>query len=130
MRVYAGTNFSSKENLVGIINESGEVYEYSNGKKVLWGIVINDCFYIYVNNYSKKNLVGRFSDVPTMGGGGRIYLGTGSGYMAGIVNGGRYYYGVDIEDESIMMGFHVNDSFVNGYDGRFAAAFCLIMAFK
>jgi hypothetical protein len=130
MKVYAETDKNKNQynsHLVGIIYPSGEVYKYSNGEEVLWGIVINDCFYIYVNNYSKKNLLGRYSKVPTMGAGGRIYLGTDSGYMAGFRQGGNFYYGDDIEDESSMMGFQVGGSLLHGNEGRFAAAFCLIM---
>jgi hypothetical protein len=130
MKVYAETDKNKSQNnshLVGIIYRSGEVYKYSNGEEVLWGIVINDCFYIY-DNYSKKNLVGRY--MYKYWNEGRIYLGTDSGYMAGFRQDGNFYYGDDIEDKSSMMGFHVGDSFLHGNEGRFAAAFLLIMAFK
>ena len=92
MKVYAGTDTYSQRKLDGIIYSSGEVYRYSHGEEILWGMVRNDKFYAFDRNNSEM-LLGTYSDVKTMGGGGRIYVDTGSGSrsMLGFRNGGRYY---------------------------------------
>ena len=127
MKVYVGTDTYNQRNLVGKIYSSGEVYRCSNGEEVLWGMVRNDKFYAFGRNNSEI-LVGIYSDVPTMGGGGRIYVdtGTGSRSMLGFRRGGRFYYGDDIKDESHMIGFHVGD-FLHGMNGSYVAAYYLII---
>ena len=127
MKVYAGTT-EYNSHLVGKIYSSGKVYKYKNGEEVLWGIVRDNRFFSYDKNYSEVK-VGSYNDVPTMGGGGKIYVDVAEGYdreMIGFMNDDNYYYGVDIEDESIMMGYHVNE-FLHGLDGSYAAAYYLIL---
>lgn len=129
MKVYVGTDTYNQRNLVGIIYESGEVYKYSNGVETLWGIVRNNKFY-YFGKDNSEVLIGFFDNVPTMGGGGRIYFGTGTDSMAGFVYGGRYYYGQDIEDKSKMLGFHSNDWNPKVGGGKYFAAYFLLLDAK
>ena len=126
MKVYTGTDVYNMSNLVGKIYSSGQVYKIRNGSEELIGEVKNDKLYI------NSNYFGRYSDIPTMGGGGKILLynygGTNSDVMVGFRDGGRYYYGKDIDDDSTMMGFHIGD-FLNGMNGNYVAAFFLIMLY-
>ena len=125
MKVYAGTD-KYNSSLVGKIYSSGKVYKYKNGEEVLYGIVRDHRFFAYDQNYSEVQ-IGSYEDVPTMGGGGKIYIDVGEGdrVMIGFMDGGNYYDGVDIKDESRMMGFHVNE-FLHGLNGSYAAAYYLI----
>lgn len=126
MKVYAGTDKNNRS-LVGKIYSSGKVYKYKNGEEVLFGIVRDNRFFFYDQNYSEVQ-IGSYGDVRTMGGGGKIYIDTGNfdRIMIGFRDGGNYYDGVDIEDESRMMGFHVGD-FLHGLDGSYVAAYYLIL---
>jgi hypothetical protein len=125
MKVYAGTD-KYNSSLVGKIYSSGKVYKYKNGQEVLYGIVRDYKFFAYDQNYSEVQ-IGSYDDVPTMGGGGKIYIDVGNfnRTMIGFRDGGNYYDGVDIEDESRMMGFHVGD-FLHGLNGSYVAAYYLI----
>jgi hypothetical protein len=126
MRVYASTNSYSKENLVGIIDESGQVYKYLNGKKKLWGRVRKDYFYGYDKNYEEV-LISRYDDLPKMGGGGEIYIDVGDGEggpLVGFMDSRTYYYAEDI-DKLSMIGFHVGEYLFG--DGCYAAAYWLII---
>jgi hypothetical protein len=125
MKVYAGKDVYNKKNLVGIIYESGEVYAYSNGQEELFGKVESVNFYIYGKD-KRKIYTGNFSNIPTMGGGGKINIGE---YlhteMMGFYNSGEFFVGSDIEDESNMIGFRVGD-FLHGMSGSYVAAWMLI----
>ncbi len=120
MKVYAGTD-KYNSSLVGIIYSSGKVYEINNGSEELIGEVKNDKFYMF------SKYLGRYSNVPTMGGGGRIYISSeGEEIMGGFRDGGKYYAAKNIDDYSLMIGFHVGD-FLNGMNGSYVAAYTLIM---
>ena len=121
MKVYAGKDVYNKKNLVGIIYESGEVYKISNGSEELIGEVINNKFYMF------SKYMGRYNDVPTMGGGGKIYIGESNNEnMVGFREGGKYYVSQNIDDHSYMIGFHVGD-FIHGMNGSYVASYFLIM---
>jgi hypothetical protein len=125
MKVYAGTD-KYNSSLVGTIYSSGKVYKYKNGEEVLYGIVRDHRFFAYDQNYSEVQ-IGSYDNVPTMGGGGKIYIDVGEGdrVMIGFRDGGDYYQGDDIEDKSYKRGFHVNE-FLHGLNGSYAAAYYLI----
>ena len=126
MKVYAGQDAGisahTSKNLVGIIYESGDVYKISNGDEELIGEVINNKFYMF------SKYLGRYNNVPTMGGGGEIYTGERPNEnMVGFREGGKYYVSQNIDDHSYMIGFHNNDWNPKVGDGKYAAAYFLIM---
>ena len=124
MKVYSGKDVYNKNNLVGIIYESGKVYSYSNGQLELFGKVELENFYIYGKDKSKI-YTGYFSNIRK-GGSGKINIGEEfETSMMGFYNYGKIFVGKDIEDKSSMIGFHDGD-FINGMDGNYVAAFMLI----
>jgi hypothetical protein len=129
MKVYSCVDNNNRvltgnSNLVGIITESGEVYSYLEGGNDLLGSIVGGKFIV-----SNGNTSARYSDVPTMGGGGRIILGS-DGTVMGFRNGVNYFLGDDLYDRSKKIGFCVGgDSyFFKAGDGRYAAAFMLLFA--
>ena len=126
MEVYRGQDASlsahKSKNLVGIIYESGEVYKISNGSEELIGEVINNKFYMF------SKYIGRCGDVSTMGNGGKIYTGKRPNEdMVGLIEYGKYYVSRNIDDHSYMIGFHSNAWQTKAGDGKYAAAYFLLL---
>jgi hypothetical protein len=131
MKVYACSDNSNRvlmgnSNLVGIITESGEVYSYLDGGNDLLGTIVNNKLIL-----SNGKVAAGYSNVPTMGGGGMIYIGSSSSEKSGFRFGVNFFLGDNIEDKSNKIGFCVGgDSyFFKAGEGRYAAAFLLLFAY-